>query len=125
MEEPVPSPNTSNALQAYGAGNYMALGLVLQQALIISTLVFLAILALWTQAGPILLLAGMLILRIESPSKCVRSVHGMPCCIPASWISLCEPPAPCHIPSVGLCWHTQDCQLMPNTFKYAVCRPGA
>ena len=36
----------------------MALGIVLQQALIISTLVFLAILALWTQAGPILLFAG-------------------------------------------------------------------
>ena len=48
-------------MQAYGAGNYMALGLVLQQALIISTLVFLAILALWTQAGPLLLLAGALL----------------------------------------------------------------
>ncbi len=53
-------------LQAYGAGNYMALGLVLQQALIISAIVFLAILALWTQAGPILLLAGMVILQIGS-----------------------------------------------------------
>lgn len=66
-----PAPNTSHALQAYGAGNYMALGLVLQQALIISTLVFLVILALWTQAGPILLLAGTLILQTESPSNCV------------------------------------------------------
>lgn len=45
-------------MQAYGAGNYMALGLVLQQALIVSTLVFLAILALWSQAGRLLLLAG-------------------------------------------------------------------
>jgi hypothetical protein len=44
----------------------MALGLVLQQALIISAIVFLAILALWTQAGPILLLAGMVILQIGS-----------------------------------------------------------
>ena len=55
-----------SAAQAYGAGNYMALGLVLQQALIISTLVFLAILALWTQAGPLLLLAGNPISHIYS-----------------------------------------------------------
>lgn len=51
-------PADKHAAQAYGAGNFMALGLVLQQALIISTLVFLAIMALWSQAGPILLAAG-------------------------------------------------------------------
>ena len=52
------TPASEHAAQAYGAGNFMALGLVLQQALIISTLVFLAILALWSQAGLILLAAG-------------------------------------------------------------------
>ena len=49
----------------------MALGLVLQQALIISTLVFLAILALWTQAGPLLLLAGLLL----SPSSSRHAIR--------------------------------------------------
>ena len=44
----------------------MALGLVLQQALIISTLVFLAILALWTQAAPLLLLAGAVLSETSS-----------------------------------------------------------
>lgn len=50
----------------------MALGLVLQQALIISTLVFLAILALWTQAGPILLLAGEITLHFASLFRQMR-----------------------------------------------------
>ncbi len=58
------TPGHKHAAQAYGAGNFMALGLVLQQALIISTLVFLAILALWSQAGPILLAAGEQALEI-------------------------------------------------------------
>lgn len=59
--------------QAYGAGNFMALGIVLQQALIISTLVFLAILALWSQAGPILLFAGMY--PLHTPQKSLCDVH--------------------------------------------------
>ena len=44
--------------QAYGAGNYGALGIVLQQALVISTLTFAAIFGLWTQIHHLLLLAG-------------------------------------------------------------------
>ena len=45
----------------------MALGLVLQQALIISTLVFLAILALWTQAGPFC--------SLQVRRSCKQSLH--------------------------------------------------
>ena len=52
----------------------MALGLVLQQALIISTLVFLAILALWTQAGPLLLLAGNPLSHLYSRHASVQHV---------------------------------------------------
>ncbi|EIE25012.1 MATE efflux family protein [Coccomyxa subellipsoidea C-169] len=44
--------------QAYGAGNYGALGIVLQQAVVISTAVFALILALWTQVHHLLLAAG-------------------------------------------------------------------
>ncbi|CAL8462043.1 g1574 [Coccomyxa elongata] len=44
--------------QAYGARNYGALGIVLQQAVVISTAVFLLILALWTQVHHLLLAAG-------------------------------------------------------------------
>ena len=62
-----------HAVQAYGAGNFMALGLVLQQALIISTLVFLAILALWSQAGPILLFAGEY--PLHAPLKASDNIH--------------------------------------------------
>ncbi|CAK0783734.1 hypothetical protein CVIRNUC_006933 [Coccomyxa viridis] len=65
--------------QAYGAGNYMALGLVLQQALIISNLVFLAILALWTQAGPLLLLAG------QEPEIVEGAVMYLQLSAPALW----------------------------------------
>ncbi len=45
-------------MQAYGAGNYGALGIVLQQAVVISTAVFALILALWTQVHHLLLAAG-------------------------------------------------------------------
>ena len=45
--------------QAYGARNYGALGVVLQQAVVISTAVFLLILALWTQVHHLLLAAGV------------------------------------------------------------------
>lgn len=48
-------------MQAYGARNYGALGIVLQQAVVISTAVFLVILALWTQVHHLLLAAGALI----------------------------------------------------------------
>ena len=57
----------------------MALGLVLQQALIISTLVFLAILALWTQAGPILLFAGEE--RLPTLLKYLNKLHTRERCI--------------------------------------------
>lgn len=41
--------------QAYGAGRYHLVGLVLQRALLLLTLVALAVAAVWTQAEPILL----------------------------------------------------------------------
>ena len=91
----------------------MALGLVLQQALIISTLMFLAILALWTQAGPILLLAGTLILRTESPSNCVAQCPRHALQYARFMIHLCKQIYLMSY-SLSLCWHMQDCQLMPN-----------
>jgi Na+-driven multidrug efflux pump len=44
--------------QAYGAGRYHLVGLVLQRALLLLTLVAAAVTVLWTQAEPILLALG-------------------------------------------------------------------
>ena len=84
----------------------MALGLVLQQALIISTLVFLAILALWTQAGPLLLLAGALVScpcsRHATISACDDFLHSITA-FPGSQLEPVQP-------SVMMCcrWHLQQ-----------------
>ena len=52
-------------VQAYGAGNYGALGIVLQQAVVISTITFAAIFVLWTQIHHLLLLAGVFCLSSD------------------------------------------------------------
>jgi Na+-driven multidrug efflux pump len=58
--------------QAYGARNYGALGVVLQQAVVISTLVFALIFALWTQIDKLLLLAGV---PYQQPSWAYCTLH--------------------------------------------------
>lgn len=69
--------------QAYGARNYGALGIVLQQAVVISTAVFALILALWTQVHHLLLLAGVCTTPAELPTIVSRSMACtvVPCCV--------------------------------------------
>ena len=45
-------------LQNFGAGNYSALGVILQRSLLISGIVFAMIMALWTQIDKLLVLLG-------------------------------------------------------------------
>ena len=45
-------------LQNFGAGNYAALGVILQRSLLISGMVFAMIMALWTQIDKLLVLLG-------------------------------------------------------------------
>ena len=45
-------------LQNFGAGNYAALGVILQRSLLISGIVFAIIMALWTQIDELLVLLG-------------------------------------------------------------------
>lgn len=80
----------------------MALGLVLQQALIISTLVFLAILALWTQAGPILLFAGEHAFQMP---LITRQIHAFQwrCILQPTYCGTC--PSLAHCCSTGRCLH--------------------
>ena len=52
--------------QAYGARNYGALGVVLQQAIVITTLTFGCTFLVWTQLHHVLLFAG---LQPPCPSK--------------------------------------------------------
>ena len=48
----------SRSLQAYGAGQYTHVGVVLQRALLICSIAMLGVLLLWTQLADLLLLAG-------------------------------------------------------------------
>ena len=52
-------PQHDCMLQAYGAGNYGALGIVLQQAMLITTLTFGCTFLVWTQLHHVLLFAGV------------------------------------------------------------------
>ncbi len=45
---------------AYGSGNYAKCGIILQQALMINTVVFGAVVGLWTQLEPLLRVFGMM-----------------------------------------------------------------
>lgn len=46
-------------MQAFGAGRYLQVGVVLQRALLICTLAMLGVLVIWSQLDRLLLLAGM------------------------------------------------------------------
>ena len=51
-------PTLVTYLQNFGAGNYAALGVILQRSLLISGIVFAIIMALWTQMEKLLVLLG-------------------------------------------------------------------
>ena len=99
--------------QAYGAGNYGALGIVLQQALVISTLTFGAIFALWTQIHHLLLLAGLL----SSPALYLH------CRDLSCWPNSCPD---------GMAWHCLSllqaspvCQSLPSMPDGVACLQSA
>lgn len=65
--------------QAYGAGNYKALGLSLQLGLGISTAAVAVIFCVWTQLGSLLLLAGARRGAARSPATRSLTQHTAAC----------------------------------------------
>ena len=61
-------------LQAYGARNYGALGIVLQQAIVITTLTFGCTFLVWTQLHHVLLFAGLSSPRLSKPRQRIPGI---------------------------------------------------
>ena len=69
-----PEPLNPQIVQAFGAGQYTRVGVVLQRALLICSLAMLAVILLWTQLKRLLLLAGAHAVQaaVPAPLTCVE-----------------------------------------------------